>query len=81
MPARNKHADAFDAVRSALAKAAGGSAVSSIRRLGRADAEGGAPHPPRGTGDLVGTLLHPLGPGSDFVTGQDIWVNGRRTFE
>ncbi len=30
--------------------------------------------------DLVGTLLFLLGPGSDFVTGQDIWVNGGRVF-
>ena len=30
--------------------------------------------------DLVGTLLYLVGPGSDFVTGQDIWVNGGRAF-
>jgi 3-oxoacyl-[acyl-carrier protein] reductase len=30
--------------------------------------------------DLVGTLLYLLGPGSDFLTGQDIWVNGGRAF-
>jgi len=30
--------------------------------------------------DLVGTLLYLLGPGSDFVTGQDIWINGGRGF-
>src|SRR5262249_34010619 len=29
-----------------------------------------------GADDLIGTLLYLLGPGSDFVTGQDIWVNG-----
>lgn len=31
-------------------------------------------------GDLVGTLAYLLGPGSDFVTGQNIWVNGGRAF-
>lgn len=30
--------------------------------------------------DLVGTLLWLVGPGSDFVTGQDVWVNGGRLF-
>jgi 3-oxoacyl-[acyl-carrier protein] reductase len=30
--------------------------------------------------DLLGTLLYLLGPGSDFVTGQDIWINGGRAF-
>lgn len=30
--------------------------------------------------DLVGTLLYLLGPGSDFVTGQEIWINGGRAF-
>lgn len=30
--------------------------------------------------DLVGTLLYLLGDGSDFVTGQNIWVNGGRAF-
>lgn len=33
-----------------------------------------------GADDLIGTLLYLLGPGSDFVTGQDIWVNGGRAF-
>jgi 3-oxoacyl-[acyl-carrier protein] reductase len=33
-----------------------------------------------GADDLIGTLLYLLGPGSDFVTGQDIWVNGGRGF-
>lgn len=31
-------------------------------------------------GDLAGTLRYLVGPGSDFVTGQDIWVNGGRLF-
>jgi 3-oxoacyl-[acyl-carrier protein] reductase len=31
--------------------------------------------------DLVGTLLYLLGPGSDFVTGQNLWVNGGRVFQ
>jgi 3-oxoacyl-[acyl-carrier protein] reductase len=31
-------------------------------------------------GDLVGTILYLAGHGSDFVTGQDIWVNGGRLF-
>jgi 3-oxoacyl-[acyl-carrier protein] reductase len=30
--------------------------------------------------DLIGTLLYLAGPGSDFVTGQDLWVNGGRLF-
>jgi len=30
--------------------------------------------------DLVGTLLYLLGPGSDFVTGQNVWVNAGRGF-
>ena len=30
--------------------------------------------------DLVGTLLYLLGPGSDFITGQEIWINGGRAF-
>ncbi|HSL65672.1 MAG TPA: SDR family oxidoreductase [Gaiellaceae bacterium] len=30
--------------------------------------------------DLVGTLLYLVGHGSDFVTGQDFWVNGGRLF-
>jgi 3-oxoacyl-[acyl-carrier protein] reductase len=30
--------------------------------------------------DMVGTLLYFLGPGSDFVTGQNVWVNGGRAF-
>jgi 3-oxoacyl-[acyl-carrier protein] reductase len=30
--------------------------------------------------DLVGTLLWLVGPGSDSVTGQDVWVNGGRLF-
>jgi 3-oxoacyl-[acyl-carrier protein] reductase len=30
--------------------------------------------------DLVGTLLHLVGHGSDFVTGQEFWVNGGRLF-
>jgi 3-oxoacyl-[acyl-carrier protein] reductase len=30
--------------------------------------------------DMVGTLLYLVGSGSDFVTGQNIWVNGGRAF-
>ena len=30
--------------------------------------------------DLVGTILFLAGHGSDFVTGQDLWVNGGRLF-
>ena len=30
--------------------------------------------------DLVGTILYLAGPGSDFVTGQNLWVNGGRLF-
>jgi 3-oxoacyl-[acyl-carrier protein] reductase len=30
--------------------------------------------------DMIGTLLYLVGTGSDFVTGQDIWVNGGRLF-
>ncbi|MGE5691696.1 MAG: SDR family oxidoreductase, partial [Pseudomonadota bacterium] len=30
--------------------------------------------------DLVGTILYLVGHGSDFVTGQDFWVNGGRLF-
>ena len=30
--------------------------------------------------DMVGTLLYLIGPGSDFVTGQNVWVNGGRAF-
>jgi 3-oxoacyl-[acyl-carrier protein] reductase len=30
--------------------------------------------------DLIGTLLYLAGPASDFVTGQDLWVNGGRLF-
>ena len=30
--------------------------------------------------DMVGALLFLVGRGSDFVTGQDVWVNGGRAF-
>jgi NAD(P)-dependent dehydrogenase (short-subunit alcohol dehydrogenase family) len=30
--------------------------------------------------DMLGTLLYLIGPGSDFVTGQNVWVNGGRAF-
>ena len=30
--------------------------------------------------DLVGTILYLAAHGSDFVTGQDFWVNGGRLF-
>lgn len=32
------------------------------------------------TEDMVGTLLYLVGHGSDFVSGQDLWVNGGRLF-
>jgi 3-oxoacyl-[acyl-carrier protein] reductase len=31
--------------------------------------------------DMVGTLLYLVGSGSDFVTGQNVWVNGGRAFQ
>jgi 3-oxoacyl-[acyl-carrier protein] reductase len=31
--------------------------------------------------DMVGALLFLVGRGSDFVTGQNIWVNGGRAFK
>jgi 3-oxoacyl-[acyl-carrier protein] reductase len=31
--------------------------------------------------DMVGTLLYLVGRGSDFVTGQNVWVNGGRAFQ
>jgi 3-oxoacyl-[acyl-carrier protein] reductase len=30
--------------------------------------------------DMVGALLFLVGPGSDFITGQNVWVNGGRVF-
>ena len=30
--------------------------------------------------DMIGALVFLVGPGSDFVTGQNIWVNGGRAF-
>ncbi len=30
--------------------------------------------------DLVGTMLYLIGHGSDFVTGQNLFVNGGRAF-
>lgn len=30
--------------------------------------------------DMIGALLFLVGPGSDFLTGQNIWVNGGRAF-